>query len=46
MMKVFEGKKINPKFCPKTERKDSTFKNQKSVDSIFLKVVFNTAVNS
>jgi hypothetical protein len=46
MMRVFEGKKIHPKFCPKTERKDSTFKNQKCVAGIFLEVVFNTAVNS
>jgi hypothetical protein len=45
-MQVFEGKKIHPKFCPQTERKESNFKNQKCVANIFLEVVSNTAVNS
>ena len=37
MMQVFEGKKIQAKFCPKTERKDSTLKNHKCAVNIFFR---------
>jgi hypothetical protein len=46
MTHVLEGKQIHTKLCPKTERKDGIFKNQKRVASMFLKVLFNKAVNS